>query len=321
VIDLSRPFLSLGSINVDFQFEVSADLSKGGTLPAKSYSQRAGGKGANRALFARRVGCQSLLIGCVGEDHFAEQALQPLRDAGVELAGVSIIAEAATGVSMIAVPDDGAKTILLAPNANRSWNASSLELLQKLLLGAAEHSILTIDFEIGRNAVDLGLKCAKQQCLRVIADGSFGEDVRPEDLPHLFAIAPNVDEAEAITGIAINSENEAMLAAKKLVSGRVGIACIKLSDGGCAFATAQESELIKAPKSEVVDKTGAGDAFTAALAIAILEGKTAREAAVYGVAASTIAVGRKGSQEAYPDRVALDAMAERVRQDRVQTLD
>ena len=314
MIDLSRPFLSLGSINADFQFEISADLSNGGTLPAKSFTQRAGGKGANRALFAQRAGCRSLLVGCVGKDHFAEQALQPLRDAGVDLAGVSTIAEATTGVSMIAVPDDGAKTILLAPNANRSWNPSSLDLLRKLLLGAAEHCVLTIDFEIGREAVDLGLKCAKQQRLRVIADGSFGQDVRPEHLPHLFAIAPNVNEAEAITGMAISSETEAMLAAKKLVSDGVGIACIKLSDGGCALATAEESKLIKAPQSEVVDKTGAGDAFTAALAIAILEGKTAREAAAYGVAASTLAVSRKGSQEAYLDRVALDAMAERVRQ-------
>ncbi|SFV26860.1 ribokinase [Devosia crocina] len=311
---MARPFLSLGSINADFQFEVSADLSKGGTIPAKSYTQRAGGKGANRALFAQRAGCPSSLIGRVGQDHFAEQALRPLRDAGVELSSVSTSNEAPTGVSMIAVPDNGEKTILLAPNANRAWDASSLNALRDLLSSAEEHAVLTIDFEIAPDAVDLALQQAARRRLRVVADGSFGKDVRPEHLPKLFAIAPNVQEAETITATAITSETEAMEAAQKLVGGGVTMACIKLSDGGCVLATTDVTELIKAPPAEVVDKTGAGDAFTAALAIAMLEGKPLWDAAIYGIAASTLAVGRKGSQEAYPTRAELDAMAERVRQ-------
>jgi ribokinase len=321
VIDLPRPFLSLGSVNADFQFEVSQDLSKGGTLPAKSFMQRAGGKGSNRALFAQGAGCPSLLIGCVGQDHLAEQALRPLRDAGVDLSGISTTGQSPTGVSMIAVPESGDKTILLAPNANRSWDSSALRLVRELLLAADNQSVLTIDFEIGRNAVDLALQCAEQRRLRVIADGSFGKDVLPEHLPKLYAIAPNVQEAEAITGNAITSKDEAVVAAQELVGAGVNIVCIKLSDGGCVLATAELTERIKAPPSEVVDKTGAGDAFTAALAIAILEGKCARDAAIYGVAASSLAVNAKGSQEAYPKREELDAMVERVKQQGVQTSD
>lgn len=314
VTHLPPTFLSIGSINADFQFEVSADLGAGGTLPAKSFVQRAGGKGANRALLANRVGLNSLLIGRVGTDHFAEQALDPLRQAGVDLSGVSQSIEAATGVSMIAVPDDGAKTILLAANANQAWDDASLALLKSIIADAAGDTVITLDFEISPEAVQATLDAASQRRLPVVADGSFGEAVRPDHLPKLHAIAPNVQEAEAITGMDISSDDDAENAARWIMEQGVSVVCIKLSDGGCMLATDGKVEKIAAIEVEVSDKTGAGDAFTAALGVAIAEGESARDAAIHGVAASTLAVTHKGSQEAYPTRAQLDQMADRVAQ-------
>jgi ribokinase len=312
VTDLPRPFLSIGSINADFQFEVEADLADGGTLPARSFKRRAGGKGANRAFFAQHVGCPALLIGRVGTDDLARQALEPLTESGVDLAGVTPSAGSATGVSMIAVPESGQKTILLAANANSDWDEPSLTLIETLISQADSGAVLTLDFEIAADAVAVALEVAAGRGLRVVADGSFGKNVDAGHLPKLYAIAPNVHEAEAITAMDIQSPVEAEAAARKLVGMGVEIACIKLSEGGCLLATRSMTETIAAPPVDVVDKTGAGDAFTAALAIALLEGKSARDAAVYGVAASTLAVKTKGSQEAYPTRADLDRMAERV---------
>ncbi len=315
---LPRSFLSLGSINADFQFEVASDLSGGGTLPAESFVQRAGGKGANRALFAQRAGYPALLIGRVGNDHFARQALNPLRDNDVDLSSVSVSARSPTGVSMIAVPEDGEKTILLAANANREWDQASLSGLRDVIAEAEQDAVLTLDFEISAEAVQAALDAAAKRQLRVVADGSFGRDVRPEYLPRLYAIAPNVQEAEAITGLDIASDDDSEAAARKMAEAGVEIVCIKLSDGGCMLATHGAVERIKAPPVDVLDKTGAGDAFTAALAIGMLQGKRARDAAIYGVAASTLAVTRKGSQEAYPTREELDDMAERIKRNGAQ---
>jgi ribokinase len=309
---LHRSFLSLGSINADFQFEVSADLSRGGTLVVESYVQRAGGKGANRALFAQRVGSPAMLIGRVGKDHFAQQALDPLRDNAVDLSGVMATAAAPTGVSMIAVPENGEKTILLAANANREWDEGSLSRLRDIIARADEEAVLTLDFEVSEDAVRVALDAAADRQMRVIADGSFGRDVRAEHLPKLCAIAPNVHEAEAITGMEIRSDADGEAAARKISDRGVDVVCIKLLEGGCMLLADGTVEKIKPVSVEVADKTGAGDAFTAALGLAVLEGKSSRNAAIYGVAASTLSVTKKGSQEAYPTRRELDQMAERM---------
>jgi len=309
---VARSFLSLGSINADFQFEVSADLAGGGTLPAKSFVQRAGGKGANRAVFAQRVGVAATLIGRVGEDHFAEQAMAPLRALDLDISGVSTNSCAPTAVSMIAVPDDGEKTILLASNANRDWDAAALALLENIIGNADAQAVLTLDFEVSPEAVDLALEVAAKRGLRVVADGSFGKDVKGEHLRQLYAIAPNVQEAGVIAEMEIASDADAEAAARKLAQGGVDVVCVKLSDGGCLLASGGTIKRIAAPPVSVVDKTGAGDAFTAALAIAVLEGRPALEAAAYGVAASSLAVGKNGSQEAYPTRAELDSMFQKV---------
>jgi ribokinase len=306
-------FISVGSINADFQFEVSQDLSKGGTLSAEGFVQRAGGKGANRAYFARRLDLQATLIGCVGDDHFAEQALAPLRQAGTDLKAVTVRPGAATGVSMIAVPVSGAKTILLAANANQDWDRAALGALSSAIEQAPDKSVLALDFEISRAAVEIALEAAASRAFRVIADGSFGENVRPDDLARLYAIAPNVDEAAAIAQMHIHSDADAERAARKISDGGTTIVSIKLSDGGCLLVHDGQVQRIAAPVAEVVDKTGAGDAFTAALAVALMENRSASEAATWGVAASTLAVAAKGSQEAYPLRLDLEHMVEKVR--------
>src|SRR5699024_2077867 len=132
------------------------------------------------------------------------------------------------------------------------------------------------DFEISPEAIEIALQAATQRQMQIIADGSFGKDVKPEHLRRLHAIAPNVQEAGAIAGIEISSDTDSERAARMLAESGVEIVCIKLSDGGCLLATSGTVERISSPAVEVVDKTGAGDAFTAALAIALLEGKSAR---------------------------------------------
>jgi ribokinase len=313
--DVSIPILiSVGSINVDFQCKVGEDLSRGGTLEGTDFVQRAGGKGANRAYFAANVDVPAKLIGRVGPDHFAERALAPLHHLKLDLAGVSVSPAAATGVSMIAVPETGDKTILLCANANQDWDEEALRALDDTIGQAPQGSILAMDFEIAREAVETLLTAAGSRGLRVVADGSFAAYVERRDLTRLYAIAPNVQEAAAISKTKVHDEADAERAARALMEAGTTLVCVKLPDGGCILASEGNTIKVVAPSVKVIDKTGAGDAFTAALAIALLENRTERDAAVWGVAASSIAVTGQGSQEAYPTRSALDRMIEIVHQ-------
>lgn len=304
--------LSLGSINADFAFEVEGDFAVGGTSPARRFYRRAGGKGANVAAFLHRVGVPVRLLGRVGDDDLADQALQPLREAGIDISGVTAASGEATGVAMIGVPEDGEKTILLAANANRSWDEAALASLRQAIDEAPEGSLLALDFEVSREALETAFAAALARGMPVIADASFAEDIESRDLTRLAAITPNAKEAATMTGLTVRSEADARTAARRLVGRGVKAACVKLSDGGCVFAAGQKVSTIEAPHVEVVDKTGAGDAFTAAFALALYEGRSPFEAAQWGVAASSLAVTARGSQEAYPDRRALQAMVREV---------
>jgi ribokinase len=309
----SRPLvLSLGSINADFTFEVDADLGAGGTIAAKSFFRRAGGKAANVAAFAQGLGMQARLLGRVGDDVFAEQALAPLRDLGVDLAGVSAAKGETTGIAMISVPKGGSKTILLAANANEAWDDDALADLSEAIAGSPQGSVLTLDFEVSRAALDVALDAAVARKLPIVADASFPDRVEPRDLARLNAVTPNASEAGTVTGMKVAAEAEAGDAARRLVAAGVGVAYVKLSDGGCMMGSSEGLERMTAPKVQVIDKTGAGDAFTAAVSVALAQGRSAREAGLWGIAAATLAVTQKGSQESYPDQEQFEEMLRQV---------
>lgn len=304
--------LSLGSINADFTFELDSALSAGRTIPARAFFRRAGGKAGNVAVFAARLGIPTQLLGRVGDDDLAEQALGPLRALDIDVSGVSVAQGHSTGTAMIGVPSDGNKTILLATNANAQWDDAALAHLQKAIGAAPAGSVLALDFEVSRAALDTALEAAQSRDMPVVADPSFAENIRAADLAKLRVVTPNTAEAGTIAGRKVDTEADAVAAARYMVEAGTRIACVKLANGGCVMAERDAVHTLKAPAVDVVDKTGAGDAFTAAMAVALLEGRSPRQAALWGVAASSVAVMHAGSQEAYPDRDRFEQMLAKV---------
>ncbi|WEX74477.1 ribokinase [Sinorhizobium numidicum] len=294
--------LSIGSINADLEFRNFRSLRDQGTIRTGGFAERPGGKGANAAFFTHRMGAPTILLGRVGSDHYADIALQPLRSAGMELSGVTITNEAPTGIAIVAVPKDGNKTMLCASNANMLWDASAIELVHKTILTAADNSILIADFETSRNVLEVAFTSAEQRGFRILVDPTFPEEIDLSLLRRFYAITPNQTEAEGLLERKIVTEEDAADAAKELHERGVDIVCVKLSRGGCVFCHQGEMSMLAAPKVEVVDKTGAGDAFVGALAAALYEGRRPVEAARWGVAASSISVTRMGAQASYPDR-------------------
>ncbi len=304
--------VSLGSVNADFVVRVAASPNGPGTVAADDLLRTSGGKGANVAVLAARLGAPARLLGCVGDDDLAAQALRGPEAAGVNLRGVRR-RRGPTGYASILVPPDGNKIIVLVPNANDAW-AEDGEKVAAEVDAAPDGSVVVVDLEVPVAQATAALTLARERGLATVLDPAPPERLPEELLALADHVVPDVSEAGRITGTDVDSVEGALTAARDLVRRGAGCAHVKLTDGGAVVATSTEAWRVEAPTDvEVVDATGAGDAYAGALAWALLAGLPLAEAAVFAVAASTCAVTRYGSQESYPTEPELRAMAARVR--------
>lgn len=312
----SPTILAVGSINVDVQVRTDRWPDPGETLLARDFLMTGGGKAANVAFLARRLDRPAQLFGHVGDDVLAGEALRSLERAGVDLTGVTRVGGAATALSMIVVRPDGEKTIILAPNANDAWDDTDAGDVAKAIGNAQEGSVLVVDLEVPeavvRRSVRAARRAGRERGLRVVLDPSPA-DRMPDDLfVFVDAITPNPSEAQTLTGIEISSADDAERAGQELLRRGVGAACMKLPDGGCVVVADNVHERIDPVEMNVVDTTGAGDAFAGALGVALMDGLEIVRAARFAVATSHLAVTAYGSQESYPARDGVERMLDRL---------
>ncbi|MBD1554655.1 PfkB family carbohydrate kinase [Pseudomonas typographi] len=305
--------LSLGSINADFQVRVAQPPGSQETLLASDFCRLSGGKAANRAYLATLFGHHSVLLGRVGADELADQALGNLRQAGVLLDGVTHAPGHSTAVSMITVPASGKKQIILANNANDAWDGMACDRVRAAIAAAPPQAVLALDHEIPAAVVRMAIEAAQQRSLPVVLDPSFPERLEPGLWPLISAVTPNTEEAAHLLGQPVTDSPSAARAAAAFRQRGVPMACVKLADGGCLLACAEGVYHVPAGGLAARDATGAGDAFTGVFAIALLEGQPASEAALWATAAAHLAVAGYGSQPAYAGREQVLAMAEQLR--------
>ncbi|MBE9170209.1 ribokinase [Pleurocapsales cyanobacterium LEGE 06147] len=305
--------ISLGSINADFQVRVDRqpDLSKG-VLLARDFVRLGGGKAANVAYLARRLGISTQLIGHVGEDDLKEQALRSLREIDIDLQYVRAVAGQSTGVSMIAVPPDGKKGILLASNANSQWSEEDAAMVSAVIESAPSGSVLVADYEIAPFIVNRGIVAAYERGIPIILDPSPVKHVDRSLFSQITYIVPDAQEAQQLTGIAIDSVEQAVESGRYLVEQGVENAVVKLKDGGCVLVNSEQVMHVPPIPVDMVDATGAGDAFAGGLAVAVVEGRLLLDAVCLATAASHAAVTQYGSQPAYPTRSQINALFEQL---------
>jgi ribokinase len=299
---------SLGSINADLQLCVDALPGEREMLLATRYARLPGGKAANVAWFAARLGHRPVLLGRVGDDDFTRQALEPLAQAGVDLRGVQR-AHGATGVAIVLVPPDGKKRIVAAGEANQGFGEDDIDDVVRRVSKAPEGSVLAADYEVTPACVTRAIAAAKARGLRVVVDPSFPERVPHEDMRLIDVITPNEKEARALAGLSDASGSDtavALAAAHVIAECGVRTVCVKLSGGGCLVLHEGRCWEQHAAPINIVDTTGAGDAFTSAMALSLLEGRPIAEAARRAVAASECAVAGYGAQPSYPSAAALE---------------
>jgi len=303
----------IGSINVDFQVRAERWPTEAETLNATDFLRAPGGKAANRAFVARKLGVPAVLVGRVGDDDFGGEALEPLRRLDVNVAHVRVTKDEATGVAMIVVRPDGKKTILLASNANAYVEASDAMYVEDVISRAPPGSVVSLDLEVPSVVVAAALKAARARRLQVVLDPSPAACMQDAYYEQVDWLTPNHTEAQALTGVEITSRKRAEQAARKLETKGVPGVCVKLSDGGCVALVDGDMRYVATPEVAVVDKTGAGDAFAGALSTAVFERQAVPNALRFAVFTSTLATTCYGSQAAYPDRETLERQLAEVR--------
>lgn len=295
----------IGSLNADLVQKVDRLPKPGETIAGGNLETFSGGKGANQAVAAGRMGARTSMIGQVGNDSLAALLLDSLRDAGVDCGSVGV-AESATGTAVILVLPDGENLIVIAPGANATVTpALAAERLRVLEKG----SFLLSQLEIPVASVERSLAAAKGRGATTILDPAPGRTLAPELLRHVDFLTPN--ETETLTllgesGLAMETDSDLDAAAKRVLALGPKAVVLKLGARGCLIATAEDVHRVPGFKVDAVDTTAAGDVFNGAFATALAEGEPLPHAARFANAAAALAVTRPGAQNSVPSRREVD---------------
>ncbi len=304
--------LVFGSINLDLVARVQRLPRPGETLTGDSFATLPGGKGANQALAARRAGAAVAFAGAVGDDTFATPALSGLVEAKVDLAAVRRIASP-TGIALVHVDVTGQNCITVIPGANAHADAGAVSDAQ-----LAPVTTLLLQLEVPLEAIVEIVARARAAGARIVLNAAPARALPPQLLSALDVLIVNEIEAASLAaGFGMHAMPEAFAPATMR---RFGCATVvTLGAQGVLAATSGRLVRLAAPPTKVVDSTGAGDAFTGALAAALDRGTAWPRALAEGVAAGSLACGIAGAQAALPTAAAIHRLAVKVESTLVST--
>jgi ribokinase len=288
--------LVVGSVNRDYVCNVAELPRPGQTVLGGDFFLSSGGKGANQAVAAARMGAATALIGCVGDDPDGRAALQDLEDSEVDTSDVTTVAGVRTGAAFVMVADDGENFIVVASGANDRLDEEQVRagIDRRLRRG----DVMVTQAEIPLAALVGAVMRADERGARVVVNLAPFRVVPAEVLSRCDPLVVNEGEATALleeTGHA-PGDGETMAAA---LGGMTRSAVVTLGSAGAVYARDGVVEHVPASSVDVVDSTGAGDAFTGALAACLCRGEDLTDAVRLGVAAGSHAVGRPGAQPSF----------------------
>ena len=290
--------LVIGSLNVDMVMKVDHMPVAGETILCDGMKLVAGGKGANQACAAGRLGTDVIMLGAIGNDAYGEMQRQSLLQSGVDVSGLLTKENVSTGTAFITVNKEGNNSIVVVQGANAQFTPEDIEAHRNLI---EECEIVILQLEIPMDTVLYAVKLARKLGKIVLLDPAPAPEHFPEELyQYIDIIKPNESELSRLTGIA-DAQNHLEEAVQILKDHGVKNVLVTLGGEG-AYLDAENKPAVHIPakKVKVVDTTAAGDSFTAALAAMILDGKTLEEAAEFANQVSAIVVTREGAQDSIP---------------------
>ena len=289
----------IGSSNTDMVIKSARLPRPGETVTGGQFYIAAGGKGANQAVAAARLGAHVTFVARVGTDMFGSQAIENYDNEGIDTELIIRDPEHATGVALILVDEQGENLIAVASGANHAMSKSDVD---RAAARIREADALLLQLEIPLEVVGYAAHLAAQAGIPVILDPAPAPEqpLPPELLRDVTYLTPNESEAERLSGIPVRDEGSARQAADKLLAAGAKNVIITLGAQGALVATGQQMEHVPGCRVEAKDCTAAGDAFNAGLAVALAQGRPLLEAVRYGHLVAGLSVTRLGAQPSLP---------------------
>jgi len=294
----------VGSSNIDLISKVPRLPKLGETLIGHSFHMGYGGKGANQAVMAARLGAQVTMVTKLGRDVFGEGTLKNYREQGIDTTHIMFDEALFSGVAPIFVDDNAQNVIVIVPGANLALLPADARAAREVILAA---DLVVCQLEVPVETTLETFRIAKTGNVRTILNPAPAAPL-PDELLQLTDIcAPNETETELLTGMPVQTLAEAEAAAHKLRGRGAGAVILTLGERGALLVDGQTVEHVPAVKVAAVDPTGAGDAFIGSLAVYLGEGLSLRDAIRRANAVAAVSVTRIGTQVSFPKRAEADA--------------
>jgi len=295
-----KPYiLVVGSSNTDMVVKAGHLPVPGETILGGTFIMTAGGKGANQAVAAARLGGNVVFIVKTGDDIFGKQAVQLFKDEGIDTDYIITDPENPSGVALIMVDAKGENCISVASGANAALKPADLQKAEYLIKDA---SLILMQLEIPVETVKYVINIAAASSVKVVLNPAPACPLSDELLSKVAIITPNETEAEMLTGIKVTDKQSAELAARALAAKGIGTVIITMGAQGALLLHGDTYQFFPAPVCQAVDTTAAGDVFSGALVVAILEGKSILEAVPFACQAAALSVCKMGAQASAPYR-------------------
>ncbi len=286
----------IGSLNADLVVRAPRFPAPGETIRGEDLATIAGGKGANQAVAAARLGASVAMIGCVGADAFGSTLIENLKQNNVDARLVRRDGSAATGTAIIVVNGDGENSIVLSPGAN--GRVSSHDIGPAALAGT---KLLLLQFEIPIETVVFSARLAREKRIGVILNPAPAQAIPDDLLKNSDYVLPNQTELALLTGRKISDRESLEAAARSLVARGAKNVIVTLGQKGALIVNRLRKKYVPSFRVKPVDTTGAGDAFIGGLAFALLHRKSLQDAVQYGCACGALATTRFGAQPSLPN--------------------
>jgi ribokinase len=297
--DARKPIVVVGSVTMDLVTRTPRIPAIGQTLIGTSFETTPGGKGANQAVAAARLGYRTAMVAKVGDDAYGPALLENLRRAGVDTAAVTQTA-GSSGLAPMFVAEDGLNAIVVIPGANGKMDRAAVDSHAELIRSAG---MVLCQLEIPMDTLGYTLEFCAKAGVPVMLDPAPAAALPEAAWKQVHWLTPNETEAAFYVG---DAESVADTAKRLLAKGLRGVVLKRGGDGAYVAVADGKAAWVKPFKVEAIDTVGAGDCFNGAFAAALLEGKDAFAAARFANAASAISVTRKGAQASMPWRAEVD---------------
>jgi len=302
---LRGPLLVIGSINADLYVEIDRLPAPGETILGTGAAMRPGGKGANQAAAAARLGQPTAFAGQVGDDAYAASLRAALIGAGVDTALLAAV-PGASGQAFILLQAGGENSIIVAGGANQAWS----ELPPAAIARFPDAGAVLLQREVPDAINVVAANLARAAGVTVVLDAGGSDAALPRDLVSAVdVLSPNEHELARLSGRPVRTRDEVVAAARAVQAAGAGAVLVKLGGRGCLLVPSR-GETIAQPAFAVpvVDTTGAGDCFTAAYTVALMEGQPEQERLRFACAAAALCVQTRGALPSMPTRAAVERL-------------